>query len=79
MITLLKNIFIKFCGNCGIATWVDGGYIMGSAEVVFTSGVVWCQAPFGYAVALFLGNYQYIRSSFQKVNIIFQLMTCCKS
>ncbi|XP_032776647.2 high-affinity choline transporter 1 [Daphnia magna] len=38
------------------ATWVDGGYIMGSAEVVFTSGVVWCQAPFGYAVALFLGG-----------------------
>ncbi|EFX80893.1 hypothetical protein DAPPUDRAFT_22271, partial [Daphnia pulex] len=38
------------------ATWVDGGYIMGSAEVVFTSGVAWCQAPFGYAVALFLGG-----------------------
>lgn len=35
---------------------MDGGYIMGSAEVVFTSGVVWCQAPFGYAVALFLGG-----------------------
>jgi high affinity choline transporter 7 len=43
-----------------IATWVDGGYIMGSAEVVFTSGVAWCQAPFGYAVALFLGNYKYV-------------------
>ncbi|XP_014679391.1 PREDICTED: LOW QUALITY PROTEIN: high-affinity choline transporter 1-like, partial [Priapulus caudatus] len=34
------------------ATWVGGGYINGTAEAVFTSGIVWCQAPFGYALSL---------------------------
>lgn len=38
------------------ATWVGGGYINGSAEAVFTSGLIWCQAPFGYAISLTLGE-----------------------
>lgn len=38
------------------ATWVGGGYINGSAEYVFSSGLVWCQAPFGYAVSLLIGG-----------------------
>ena len=30
------------------ATWVGGGYINGSAEAVFVSGLAWCQSPIGY-------------------------------
>jgi high affinity choline transporter 7 len=29
------------------ATWVGGGYINGTAEFLYSSGVIWCQAPFG--------------------------------
>jgi len=38
------------------ATWVGGGYINGTAEVVFNDGLIWCQAPFGYALSLMLGG-----------------------
>lgn len=38
-----------------IATWVGGGYINGTAEAIYTSGLVWCQAPFGYALSLVFG------------------------
>ncbi|KAK7790627.1 hypothetical protein R5R35_005091 [Gryllus longicercus] len=38
------------------ATWVGGGYINGTAEVIYTSGLIWCQAPFGYALSLVLGG-----------------------
>ncbi|XP_027208714.1 high-affinity choline transporter 1 [Penaeus vannamei] len=43
------------------ATWVGGGYINGSAEAVFTSGLIWCQAPFGYAISLTLGGLFFAR------------------
>ena len=39
------------------ATWVGGGYINGTAEIVFSSGLIWCQAPLGYALSLALGKY----------------------
>ncbi|XP_013396451.1 high-affinity choline transporter 1 [Lingula anatina] len=38
------------------ATWVGGGYINGTAEIIFSSGMVWCQAPFGYALSLVFGG-----------------------
>lgn len=38
------------------ATWVGGGYINGTAEIVFSSGLIWCQAPIGYALSLVLGK-----------------------
>ncbi|XP_046455618.1 high-affinity choline transporter 1-like [Daphnia pulex] len=38
------------------ATWVGGGYVNGSAEAVFSNGIVWCQTPFGYSLALILGG-----------------------
>jgi len=38
------------------ATWVGGGYINGTAEMVYTFGLIWCQAPFGYALSLMLGG-----------------------
>lgn len=37
------------------ATWVGGGYINGTAEAIYTQGLVWCQAPFGYALSLVFG------------------------
>ncbi|XP_054930611.2 high-affinity choline transporter 1-like [Dermacentor andersoni] len=39
------------------ATWVGGGYINGTAEVIYISGLSWCQAPFGYALSLLIGGY----------------------
>ena len=41
------------------ATWVGGGYINGSAEETFKSGLVWTQAPFGYSISLALGQWGY--------------------
>lgn len=40
------------------ATWVGGGYINGTAEVLFDKdqGLVWAQAPWGYALSLGLGG-----------------------
>nr|CAH0098348.1 unnamed protein product [Daphnia galeata] len=38
------------------ATWVGGGYVIGSAEGAFTSGVVWCQAPFGFGLSLIVAG-----------------------
>ncbi|XP_060599124.1 high-affinity choline transporter 1-like [Ruditapes philippinarum] len=39
------------------ATWVGGGFINGTSEYIVKDGFVWCQAPFGYSVALALGGY----------------------
>ncbi|KAG8171416.1 hypothetical protein JTE90_023528 [Oedothorax gibbosus] len=38
------------------ATWVGGGYINGTAEALYNNGIVWCQAPFGYAMSLVIGG-----------------------
>nr|XP_045610008.1 high-affinity choline transporter 1-like [Procambarus clarkii] len=38
------------------ATWVGGGYINGTAEKVYEKGLIWCQAPFGYAISLTIGG-----------------------
>lgn len=40
------------------ATWVGGGYIIGTSEAVFDPGMglVWAQAPWGYALSLILGG-----------------------
>jgi len=41
------------------ATWVGGGYINGTAEAVYSrsQGLVWAQAPWGYALSLVLGGW----------------------
>ena len=39
------------------ATWVGGGYINGTAEVFYRDGLLWCQAPLGYALSLALGGF----------------------
>lgn len=43
------------------ATWVGGGYINGAAEQIYKDGLVWCQAPFGYAISLSLGGLFFAR------------------
>jgi len=45
------------------ATWVGGGYINGTAESTFSSGVLWgSQAGIGYALSLVLGGLLYART-----------------
>ena len=44
------------------ATWVGGGYINGTAEAIYTRGLVWCQAPFGYALSLVFGKFRRVSS-----------------
>ncbi|ERL86261.1 hypothetical protein D910_06307 [Dendroctonus ponderosae] len=46
----------KYIDEEAKATWVGGGYINGTAEAVYTSGLVWCQAPFGYSLSLVFGG-----------------------
>ena len=48
------------------ATWVGGGYINGTAEVVFNvgsegGGLIWAQATWAYAVSLVLGGLFFAR------------------
>ena len=43
------------------ATWVGGGYINGTAEAVFTNGLVWAQAPWGYSLSLIIGGLFFAR------------------
>ena len=45
------------------ATWVGGGYINGTAEAIYTRGLVWCQAPFGYALSLVFGKFYDVQFS----------------
>ncbi len=43
------------------ATWVGGGFINGTAESVYGSGLAWAQAPWGYALSLFVGGLFFAR------------------
>jgi high affinity choline transporter 7 len=44
-------------GLCAMtASWVGGGYILGTTEMIYSSGLVWTQAPWGYALSLFIGG-----------------------
>ena len=45
------------------ATWVGGGYINGTAEYTYSSGILWgAQAGFGYALALIVGGLFYAQT-----------------
>uniref|UniRef100_A0A1B6LH83 High-affinity choline transporter 1 n=1 Tax=Graphocephala atropunctata TaxID=36148 RepID=A0A1B6LH83_9HEMI len=44
-----------------IATWVGGGYINGTAEVIFSRGLVWCQVPIGYSLSLIFGGLLFVK------------------
>ncbi|MEZ5039233.1 MAG: sodium:solute symporter family protein [Saprospiraceae bacterium] len=43
------------------ATWVGGGYINGTAEYTADAGLVWVQAPWGYALSLIIGGLFFAR------------------
>jgi len=43
------------------ATWVGGGYINGTAEYTSSAGLVWVQAPWGYALSLVIGGLFFAR------------------
>ncbi len=43
------------------ATWVGGGFINGTAEYTATLGLVWVQAPWGYALSLIIGGLLFAR------------------
>lgn len=53
------------------ATWVGGGYINGTAEAIYTKGLVWCQAPFGYSLSLIFGEFRFLLFSDQNFLIFF--------
>ena len=38
------------------ATWVDGGYVNGTAEQTYAAGLFHVQAPWGYALSLVIGG-----------------------
>jgi len=51
------------------ATWVGGGYINGTAEAIYTTGLLWCQAPFGNAISLLIGKFAEIKRDLEnKIN-----------
>ncbi|MCB0686155.1 MAG: sodium:solute symporter family protein [Saprospiraceae bacterium] len=43
------------------ATWIGGGFINGSAEYTFSEGILWVQAPWGYALSLVIGGLIFAR------------------
>ena len=43
------------------ATWVGGGFINGTAEMTATAGLIWVQAPWGYALSLVVGGLFFAR------------------
>ncbi|CAF0816755.1 unnamed protein product, partial [Didymodactylos carnosus] len=43
------------------ATWVGGAYINGTAEMVFSAGLLSTQAPLGYAISLICGGLLFAR------------------
>jgi len=44
------------------ATWIDGGYINGTAEYTYSAGLVWVQAPWCYALSLMIGGIVFART-----------------
>lgn len=44
------------------ATWVGGGFINGTAEYTATNGLIWVQAPWGYALSLVIGGLFFART-----------------
>ncbi len=38
------------------ATWIGGGFINGTAEYTYDQGLIWVQAPWGYAASLIIGG-----------------------
>lgn len=43
------------------ATWVGGGFVNGAAEYTYSEGLIWVQAPWGYALSLIVGGLIFVR------------------
>jgi high affinity choline transporter 7 len=58
--------WVGFCTMT--ATWVGGGYILGTSEAVYddTRGLLWAQAPWGYAGSLILGGLLFARPMYRR-------------
>ena len=56
MINADKKMPLLIAGFSMAATWIGGGYINGTAEYTFSAGILWVQAPWGYAMSLILGG-----------------------
>jgi len=54
-----RNLPLWLAASTMAATWVGGGYINGTAESAYASGLVWVQAPWGYALSLVVGGLFY--------------------
>ncbi|XP_067322319.1 high affinity choline transporter 1-like [Anolis sagrei] len=50
------------------ATWVGGAYINGTAEIVYlpSRGLLWVQAPVGFAVSLLVGGFFFVNPMREK-------------
>ena len=68
--SITDSVLILNISCISTATWVGGGYINGTAESVYTSGLVWAQAPWGYSVSLFLGKFISLGSISYSVDIV---------
>ncbi|KAK5876951.1 hypothetical protein CesoFtcFv8_026249 [Champsocephalus esox] len=55
------NIFVSI--STMTATWVGGGYILGSAEMVYnpTKGLVWAIAPMAFSMSLIIGALFFVK------------------
>ncbi|NXH22627.1 SC5A7 protein, partial [Bucco capensis] len=55
------NVFIGLF--TATATWVGGAYINGTAEIVYlpTKGLLWLQAPVGFALSLVIGGFFFVQ------------------
>ena len=53
-----RSLPVFLCIATMTATWVGGGYINGTAEAVYdpSQGIIWTQAPWGYAISMILGG-----------------------
>lgn len=56
---IVSKLLIGAPGSSSVsfpATWVGGGFINATVEVIYLSGLIWCQVPFGYATSLIIGE-----------------------
>ena len=53
-------LFVAICTMS--ATWVGGGFINGTSEYTASQGLVWVQAPWGYALSLVVGGLFFART-----------------
>ena len=56
MILAGRNLPLGIALMTMTATWVGGGFINGTAESVYSFGLAWAQAPWGYAISLIIGG-----------------------